>query len=238
MKIALVEDDNCEADVLTKYLNRYGQDKQVKLEITRYGSAEEFLKAYKNAYFSIVFMDIDLPGIRGLDAARALRRQDDCVTIIFVTKMAQYAQKGYEVNALDFIVKPVNYADFSLKLKKAINVARAKEVKSVLVPVNSGFCRISTDKLVYVEVMGHKVTYRLVDEAIEARGTLSEAEKKLEGCGFLRCNSCYLVNSKYVNKVKGNEVDVGGYILKISHPKRRAFVEALMDIFTGGDAFK
>ncbi len=96
MKIALVEDDNCEADVLTKYLNRYGQDKQVKLEITRYGSAEEFLKAYKNAYFSIVFMDIDLPGIRGLDAARALRRQDDCVTIIFVTKMAQYAQKGYE----------------------------------------------------------------------------------------------------------------------------------------------
>ena len=234
MNIALVEDDSQEAEVLLKYLRRYGEDKGIKLDTTRYRSAEEFLKAYKHSYFSIVFMDIDLPGIGGLDCARSLRAQDDCVTLIFVTKMAQYAQKGYEVAALDFILKPVSYADFSLKLKKAVNVARAKETRSVLVPVNSGFCRISTDKLVYVEVMGHKVKYQLVDEEIEARGTLSEAEKRLAGCGFLRCNSCYLVNSRYVNKVKGNEVDVGGHVLKISHPKRRAFVEALMDIFTGG----
>ena len=238
MNIALVEDNTLEADVLLKFLKRYAADKDVKLDVTHYKNAEDFLKSYKHSYFSIVFMDIDLPGIGGIDAARSIRRKDDCITIIFVTKMAKYAQKGYEVNALDFLVKPVSYADFSLKLRKAINVARSKEVHSVLVPVGNGFCRISTDKLVYIEVMGHKIKYQLVDEEIEARGTLSEVEKKLDGCGFLRCNSCYLVNSRYVNKVTGNEVDVGGHMLKISHPKRRAFIESLMNILTGGDYIK
>ena len=77
MNIALVEDDSKEAEVLLKYLRRYGEDKGIKLDTTRYRSAEEFLKAYKHSYFSIVFMDIDLPGIGGLDCARSLRAQDD-----------------------------------------------------------------------------------------------------------------------------------------------------------------
>ena len=238
MNIALVEDDIVEADIIINYIKRYCREKEVKLDITHFKTAEDFLRAYKQSYFSIVFMDIELPGIGGLDAARSLRQKDDCITIIFVTKMAQYARNGYEVAALDFIVKPVTYADFSLKLKKAVNVARSKEVKSVLVPVNSGFYRVSTDKLIYVEIMGHRIKYQLTDMEIEARGTLSEAEKKLEGCGFLKCNSCYLVNSRYVNKVDGNEVDVGGYKLKISHPKRRAFLEAFMNILTGGGDVK
>lgn len=234
MKVALVEDDNQEAEIFIKFVKRYGAENSLALDVTHFRNAEDFLKACKQSCFSVVFMDIDLPGMGGLDAARNLRMQDDCAVLVFVTKMAQYAQKGYEVNALDFIVKPICYADFALKIKKAVNVARSREVKSVLVPVNSGFCRLPVDKLVYVEVMGHKLKYQLVDEEIEARGSLGEVEKKLEGCGFLRCNSCYLVNSRFVNKVRGNEVEVGGYTLKISHPKRRAFVEALMEIFTGG----
>lgn len=234
MNIALVEDDAQEAEIMIKYIKRFGDENSFAFDVTRFRNAEDFLHAYKHSYYSIAFMDIDLPGIGGIDAARSLRSRDDCITIVFVTKMAQYAQKGYEVNALDFIVKPIGYSEFKLKMRKAVNVASSREIKSVLVPVNSGFCRISVDKLVYVEVMGHKLKYQLVDEEIEARGTLGEVEKKLEGCGFLRCNSCYLVNSRYVNKVRGNEVEVGGHVLKISHPKRKAFVEALMEIFTGG----
>ena len=231
--IAIVEDEDEAAARLTGYIERYAEQNGQKYRVERFNNAVDFLAEYKSIY-SVVFMDIQMPNMDGMSAAAELRRIDKTVSIVFITNLIQYAQKGYEVNALDFIVKPIGYSEFKLKMRKAVNVARSREIKSVLVPVNSGFCRISIDKLVYVEVMGHKLKYQLVDEEIEARGTLGEVEKKLDGCGFLRCNSCYLVNSRYVNKVRGNEVDVGGHVLKISHPKRKAFVEALMEIFTGG----
>ena len=172
INVVLVEDDHIAATALCNYFERYSKQNSAVFNITRFDNAEKFLDSYRHAVYSIVMMDIDLPGMSGLDAARQLRDKDDSVTLLFVTKMAQYAQKGYEVNALDFLIKPVSYADFCLKIKKAINVAKARESRSVLVPVNNGFTRLSTDKLIFVEVMGHKIKYQLTDGVIEARGSL------------------------------------------------------------------
>lgn len=233
MNVAIVEDDIRSADILREYILKYGKENSVSLEVFHFASAEEFLKKYRKAVFSVIFLDIDLPGISGMDVAGDIREADNCVPILFVTKMAQYAQKGYSVNALDFLLKPINYADFSVKMKKAINVALAYEGRDVLVTVNSGFCRISTDKLVYVEVMGHQLKYRLTDGEIEARGSLTDAEAKLGKFGFLRCNSCYLVNARFIDSIRGNDVYIAGYTLKISHPRRKAFMQELMRIYTG-----
>ncbi len=238
MNIAIIEDNDREAAVLSDYLNRYGSEKNLKLSVTRFKSAETFLKEYRKATYSIIFMDIDLPGINGMDAARELRRTDDVVTLIFVTKMAQYAYKGYEYSALDFLVKPIKYSDFCLKLKRAVDVAQTNEVREVFVPLNNGFCRITSDKIIYVEVMGHQLNYQLTDGNIQCRGSLTEVEDKLKGLGFLRCNSCYLINAKFVNSVRGNDIDVAGHILKISHTRRKAFISSLMEIIGGGGISK
>lgn len=236
MNIALIEDDGCAASTIIEYSKKYGERYGSELTVTRFSDAESFLETYRHAMFPIVLMDIDLPKTNGLEAARQLRFMDKSVVIMFVTKMAQYAQKGYEVNALDFIVKPVNYADFCLKIKKAENVARALESNLVLVPAGNGFFRLSTDKIIYVEVMGHQLKYQLVDGALEVRGTLASVEKNLAGQGFLRCSNCYLVNSRFINSVSGYDVNVGGYVLKISHPRHRVFMEELMKIYSGGGA--
>ncbi len=234
MNIALVEDDGCAASTIIEYSKKYSTQYGAELNVTRFADAESFLENYRHSTYSIVLMDIDLPKINGLEAARQLRYVDKSVVLIFVTKMAQYAQKGYEVNAQDFIVKPVNYADFCLKIKKAINIARSRENNLVLIPSGSGFFRLSTDKIIYVEVMGHQLKYQLVDGALEVRGTLASVEKNLAGKGFLRCSNCYLVNSRFINSVSGYDFDVGGYILKISHPRHRRFVEELMKLYSGG----
>ena len=148
--------------------------------------------------------------------------------------MVQYAQKGYEVNALDFLVKPIAYADFRLKMQRAVNVAKTNEVKTLLVPMDSGFYRINSDKIIFVEVMGHNLVYRLSDGVAEARGTLNSVQEKLAGHGFLRCNSCYLVNVRYIDSVQGYDLHIGGYKLKISHPRRKEFMKQLMEIYSGG----
>lgn len=234
MNIAIVDDDENAAANLIDYFHQYTAQTEIKFNIKHFTDAEKFISSYRNSEYAIVFMDIDLPGINGIEAAHQLRYKDNSVVLLFITRMAQYAHKGYEVDALDYIVKPLRYADFCLKMKKAINVARSREAHTFLFPTGNGVICFSTDKIMFVEVMGHQLRFQLVDGEIEARGTLSEIEKRLEGCGFLRCNNCYLVNTRFINSVEGYDVDVGGHILKISHPRHRQFMKDLMNIFTGG----
>ena len=238
MNVAIVEDDIKSAELLKTCLQKYGAEKDIKFDIVHFTSGEEFIEKYRRAIYSIVFLDIELTGMNGLETARRLRDRDKAVTLIFVTRMAQYAQKGYEVDALDFMIKPLSYADFSLKMHKAVNVARTKEARSVLVTVNGGFTCLSTDKIIFVEVMGHQLKYQLVDGVLEMRGTLSEVEKKLKNNGFLRCNSCYIVNSRFIDSLQGYDLKVAGYTLKISHPRRKQFIKELMDLYKGDGGFE
>ena len=233
MRVVLIEDDLNAAENLKTALKRYGSENGLDFEIIHYTDAETFLKKYNQERPSIVFFDIELPNINGMDAARQLRERDDAVVIIFVTKMVQFAQRGYEVNALDFLIKPIIYDDFHMKMLRAVNVAKAREVKTILVPADSGFFRVPSDKIVFVEVAGHSIKYQLTDGVVEARGTLSGAQEKLSGHGFLRCNSCYLVNVRYIESVRGYDLYIGGHILKISRPRRKDFVKQLMDLYTG-----
>lgn len=233
MKIAIVEDDNIAANILTEYLNRYAGTYSEHFDISRFASAESFLYKYV-PQFDLVFMDIELPGINGMDACRELRKTDAAVTIVFVTNMAQYACNGYEVDALDFIVKPISYADFSLKLKKAVKVVKTNAEVDVLVPKAGGFSRVSSSRLMYVEVMGHTIKYHLTDSVLEARGSLAEVEKILSGCGFLRCNNCFLVNPRYIVSVHGFTVKVGDESLPISQPRKKEFMSRLTEYLLKG----
>lgn len=233
MKVAIVEDDSLAAAQLKKYLGRLGSEMEMEFEIVHYTDAEAFLKERAKENPAMVFLDIELPTIDGMEAARQLRRQDAAVVIIFVTKMVQLAQAGYAVNALDFLVKPVTYAEFKMKIQRAVNVARAREVRTLQILFDGGFYRIPCDKIVFVEVTGHHLKFQLVDGEVEARGSLSSVEEKLAGRGFLRCNSCYLVNVKYIDSVKGYDLYLNGHRLKISHPRRKEFMRRLMELYAG-----
>ncbi len=233
MNIVIVEDDTDASDKLKNYLNKYGKDENIVFDISCYTDGETFLKNYRKENAGIVFLDIELPNIDGMSVARQIREVDASAVIIFVTKMVQFAAKGYEVDALDFLVKPVVYPEFALKMRRAVNIARMNEEEGILVPVNNGFYRVATDDILFVEIMGHSLKYQLADRVVEARGTLKEVQKILEGHGFVRCNSCYLVNSRYIDAVEGYQVSIKGFTLKISQPRRKTFMKELMNIYLG-----
>ena len=174
-----------------------------------------------------------MPRKNGMDAAVELRRHDKNVSIIFITNLVQYALKGYEVDAVSFLLKPVSYYDFSLKFKKALDIYLMNEERSFTVNAPGGLCRISTDKLMYVEIISHRLHYHLIDDVIEMTGVLSNVERELGSYGFLRCNTCYLVNPKFIVRVKGSEVQVGDRTLQISRPRRAAFMEGLTNWYAG-----
>ena len=149
--------------------------------------------------------------------------------------MTQLAQKGYEVDAVGYLVKPVKYYDFALKFKKAISVYTLNERRNVTITVPGGMCRVSMDKLMYVEIVNHRLRYHLVDDVIEMSGSLSKVEEELAGYGLLRCNSCYLVNPAFIRSVRGADLHIGDEVLRISRPKRQKFMEQLTDWFGGGN---
>ncbi len=230
--IAVVEDEDMAADLLISYIQRYSQLSGEKFNVSRFTNAADFLENYR-AIYAVVFMDIQMPKMNGMDGAMELRKLDKTVSIIFITNLVQYSQKGYEVDAVSFLVKPVSYFDFSLKFRKALNIYVMNEERSITIKYRGGLCRISTDKLMYVEIIAHRLYYHLIDDDIEITGVLSEVEKELSEYGFLRCNSCYLVNPKFVVAVKGSEVQVGNRTLQISRPRRAAFLAELANWYAG-----
>lgn len=226
IRIAVVEDDPNATQTMAEYLTRYGRENQMTFQVQTFSNAIAMLENYSAAY-DLIFMDIRMPYLNGMDAARRLRELDPDVLLIFITSLTQYAVSGYEVDALDYIVKPVSYYDFALKLSRAVKRLPERPESSLLIPTGAGVVRLSAGEIRYVESEGHHVIYHTATEQFRQYSTLSSAEERLKGPEFARCNSCYLVNLRYVLWVKGYTVALDTCELKISQPRKKGFLQAL-----------
>ena len=130
IRIAIVEDEPTERDRIKVYLEEIAQEDQTQFDIEQYSSGMAFVMRGMKDY-DLVLMDIDMPNLNGIETAKALRKVDQSATLIFVTNMAQYAISGYEVNAIDFILKPVNRYSFAIKIKRAISRTAKKNDNAI-----------------------------------------------------------------------------------------------------------
>ena len=206
LKVCMVEDNQLEAAALQHDLERYGREKGVGMAISCFSNAMEFIEARQD--YDLVFLDIDLPGINGMEAAELIRAYDTETAIIFVTNLAQYAVQGYEVNALDFILKPVSYYSFAMRMDKAMRLMRRRTRGRVVIETK-GQTRVAPyDDLVYVAVNNHRLSFLLADETmpIEARGSLKAMEQRLADGPFVLISSSCLVNMNYVRSYRGNDL--------------------------------
>ena len=226
INIAIVEDEDQSADILNDYLAEYFTEKGEEYAIARFDEAVSFLSEYK-AVYDIVFMDIELPDLNGMEAAEKMRINDTQTVLIFVTNMAQFAVKGYEVDALYFIVKPVKYPVFSRKLDKALNVIAKRVNATIDIMLNGVLTRLAIGDLRYVEIEKHTLRYH-ADNTVECWGTLKKVEEQLAPYSFLRCNNYCLVNPKFIVKVEEFEIKLNdGTVLQISRPRKQNFMKEL-----------
>ena len=233
-RFLVIEDSEQEAMQFVALLNRYFAEHRVDASVEVMHNAFEFVELKRT--YDLVFMDIGLPGISGMEAAETLRTRDDETLLIFVTDLAQYAVKGYEVGALDFVVKPVTYQSLSMRLDRAIKILHRREHSSIYLTTNHGLRVFPTSSLLYVEVRGHNLEYHIDDgQSIKVRGTLSAFE---EGRGpssqFVRISNSCLVNADHIRSVEGTTVRMSnGDELPISRTKKKAALEALAAYFGG-----
>ena len=132
IRVAIVDDDEEYRLQEKDFINRYSKDTGEQFEIKTFNSGMDFISDYAPV-FDIVFLDIEMPLLTGMETARRLRQIDDKICIVFITKMSKYAIEGYEVNAIDFVVKPIKYFNFIDKLKKAISFVKSKVEKEIII---------------------------------------------------------------------------------------------------------
>lgn len=232
IKISLIDDEREERERLSGYFQRLREEAKEELDIHIFSSGDEFLEQYTDSC-DLICLDIDMEGRDGISTAREIRAVDKNVIIIFITNMAQMAIRGYEVQALDFVVKPVNYYSFAMKMANAFQIINNRKSRNIVLTTPGGLQRVSTDDLYYVEVVKHYLYYHTTEGTFKQKASLKELEDRLDGLSFKRCNNCYLVNLKYVNCVNKEDLQVGGDWLKISRPRKKEFLQALANYMGG-----
>ena len=225
LRIAMVEDEPGFREQLRGYLDRYSGEHGTELELTCFPDAQSLLDGYRCEY-DILFLDILMPELSGMDAARIIRRRDEDVVLVFITSLAQYAITAYDVGALDYMLKPLAYETFALKFSRVLRRVESRAGVWVTLSLPSGLKRVSTRDIYYVEVENHNLHYHTREGEIVVRGTMQRAEQELGECQFAKCNHWYLVNLLHVTEVGKTTVTVAGQRLEMSRRSRAAFLAA------------
>ncbi len=226
IRVAIVEDDKGYAEILKKYIARYETESKQRFQIYTYQDGEDIVENYRGNY-DIILMDIEMQFMDGMTAAEHIRKVDSEVVIIFITNMPQYAMKGYAVEALDYVLKPINYYSFSQRIERAINRMMRRQKRYISISNRGQVQKIDLTSLYYVEVQDHNLFFHLDGEVIQTRGTMKEIEQQLESESFFRCNKCYMINLEYISELKGSSVIVGDDEVQVSRSKKKVLLDAL-----------
>lgn len=225
-RVAVVEDDAGYRRQLQEYLERYQQESGLKFSVKTFTDGDEIAIGYR-AEYDIILMDIQMNYMDGMTAAEEIRRLDTEVVILFITNSQQYAIKGYAVDALDYVLKPISYYAFSQRIDRAVSRLNRKTKRYLYISSKSGAWKVDSSRILFVEIREHDLYYHTLDGMICASGTMKDVEEALDSKTFFRCNKCYLVNLEHVDRVQGDLAVVGGESVQISRSKKKAFMDAL-----------
>ena len=156
IRIALVEDEAEVRAQLQGYVQRHTRQYGTEFAVTEFADGMELLDDYRPVY-DILFLDVEMKHLDGMETARRVRELDKDVIIVFITNMAQYAIGGYAVGALDYVLKPVPYFAFSQQLRKAEEQLRRRARHYLALPVEGGMRRLDSSLIYYLESEGQRL---------------------------------------------------------------------------------
>ena len=234
LSIALIEDDPGFLKKLTEFVDRILKEKNVKYVLLSYANPKEFFFAYEKQ-FDLILTDIDMPEMNGYEAAKKIREMDKDVTLVFVTQLAQFAIKGYEVDAVDYILKPFNFDSFRLKMNRILQHIKVKDSGSLLVSLSSREkVHIKYSDLLCISSDDHFLEFVTTKKTYDAFGTLKKYEGLLDD-SFFRCHSGFIINLAYVERLSKGVIRLtNGKEIPLARSKRKEFVQTMQRYFLRG----
>jgi DNA-binding LytR/AlgR family response regulator len=237
LNVLVADDEVLARDELVYMLRRVGGVGT----IDQASSAFEALALLQQSRFDILFLDIRMPGLTGLDATQIVNQLPHKPQVVFVTAFDEYALAAFDVAASDYLVKPVSEIRLRRALERINDRLRgrhpaARQVLDKLALEGEGHTvLVPIAEIRMIHVRGHTVIVRTFDAEFRSRSSLSELEEQLAGRGFLRVHRAYLVNPEHVLEV--HPFFAGAYLLRIQDkarsevPVSRALAPRVRDAF-------
>ena len=223
--IAVCDDDVDIGSHIAYLAALWAEGRKDSAHIMQYESAEAFLLSEQSA--DILLLDVEMGRMSGVELARNLRERKADMQIVFVTAYPEYMAEGYEVQAVNYLLKPVD----SSKLFKAFDAAAERLMSArrvVLFKTADGVIRLYADQIVCAEAFAHSTSLTLENGSCMLAEPISSLEQKL-GRGFVRCHRSYLVNLKWVSRFTRTELllDTGKRIpvsRRLADEVRKSFI--------------
>lgn len=205
LKIALCDDSPVELNRIEGFISEYKSQSKEEIYFEAFISPVELLaKISSGAFFDLIFLDVLMPVINGIDVAKEIFKYNKLTQIIFLTSSKEFAADSYSVSALDYIIKPINAENLNRAMEKFFE--RYQKIKSaeLVIREKSTISRIPLHNLSYVEVLDHHLIYHLSNSyTIRCRQSLSDIESMLIKNGkFIRTSRSFIVNMDYVSKIE------------------------------------
>ena len=201
LTIAICDDDSSQAAGLKKMLNQWNSEAVIR----EYSSAEQFLFNYPDASCDLLLLDIEMGGMNGMELAKSLRAKGDMLPIIFITGFSEYMGDGYDVEALHYLIKPVDKDKLFRVLDRYSHSRRSKD-RIILPSCGEGSVIIPSNNIIYLEAFGKTTMVALKSgQKISCSMGLNAVFDKL-GEGFVHCHRSYVVNLGYIGSLSKTEI--------------------------------
>lgn len=229
LKIAICDDDASVRKLICSYVSRICAHHHIEIEpIEQYGHAQMLLERRPQA-LDILFLDIQMPGLNGIEAAREIRRFDESVTLIFMTSFPQYAVEGYSVQAYNFLIKPIQEDLLEREILPVLKRLSVQSGSRLTFRHEDAYYTIRIREILYAETSGRIAVIHLPDKSCRTSFPMKNMEKLLPKDTFFRIHTGYLVNMDYVTSINKDTVTLKtGIQLPVSKHRKREFINAYM----------
>lgn len=229
LRCYIVDDEPLAIEVLESYIQKYG-----RIDIAgTFQNALEAFKALQEESVDLIFLDIQMPGLNGIELLKTLQNPPK---VIFTTAYREFALQGFELNAVDYLLKPISFERFlkavgkvSEQAKPARNTSNRSEADDPFLVVQDGktMVRIKLAEIEYIESQKDYVTIRTESKDIRTRYQISALEKKLSDDLFIRIHRSFIVSLKKIESWSATEMEVPGKTLPIGRTYKKEVLKKL-----------
>lgn len=226
IKLAICDDEETMVSDLKDRITGYLKMQSCQFEIDSFQDARSLLQ--KDTHYDIIFLDIQMNGISGMEAAQKMRKAGKNSFLVFVTISPEYVYDAFEVEASDYILKPISPRRFSRTMDRILHYISEQKNRCLSIQKGS-YCKIVRfDDILYCEIINRIIYVHTKNEVIDYYCKIKELEKQLDPC-FFRCHRSYLVNLRFVNSCeKGMAHLENSEQIPISRLKQQEFLSAVL----------
>ena len=228
MKIAICEDNKESIVLLKDHISRF-DTKNAKVDV--YNNGESLIDKYSASghIYDVVFMDMEMGNMNGIETANAIREYDDHVIIVFVTSHTKYMRESFQCLPFRYLLKPVSFDEFNEVFSK-ICEKLAKKRRVFNFTDNKTMVRLMCDDIVYCESQGHLVWIHTKEKVYKVRKSINDLHKALDTELFVRTHKSFLINLRHIKELKENNIEM--HYCNNLIPISRSYRKTVVDKFT------